>query len=106
MPSAEKLYEKWKKNCPTEVDIADFEKVITHYLGRWLRPKKGKTSHHFIVDHPALSIHPAFCGKDTLCVSVVSGRKVKGIWVRHTLEAIKSIDLWEGLAQEKENRQR
>lgn len=103
MAKPEELFQKWKKKCPSEVDLVDFEKVIRRYLGPWLREKKG-TSHIFIVEHKALAYHPAFRGYDTLSISIVSGRRIKGIWVDHTLKAIECIEIWEHVAREKENR--
>ena len=101
MAKAELLYEKWKRKCPPEVKVADFEKLIRHYLGPWLREKSG-TSHRFIVEHPALSLSPKFGGNNTLSVSLKSGRAVKRVWVEHTLKAIECVEMYERIMNDKE----
>lgn len=92
MAKPEELYERWKKGRPAEVDRKDLEKVVEHYLGRWLR--KGEGSHLWIVEHPALAYHSAFGGKDNLSIAFESGRRVKGVYVEHVIKAIECIHLY------------
>lgn len=103
MASADELYEKWKQHCPTEVGVDDFAKVLYHRLGKWTREVPG-TADRFLVEHIALSCHPAFGGKPNAMFSVQSGRKVKGIWVMHLLKAIEAIDLFEKMLADKKEK--
>jgi len=96
------LYKRWKNHCPAEADPGDLKKVLRHYLGPWLTEKKGRGSHQLIVEHVALRYHSAFGGKDTLAISLESGRLVKGVYVNHALKAIDCVQLYNKVIEEKE----
>lgn len=98
MAKPEELHQRWKENCPTEAGRNDVEKVAKHYLGDWLT--EGAGSHFLIVEHPALSYCSAFGGKDTLAISLKSGRNVKGIWVKRLMQAIDAIMEYETIMKE------
>lgn len=90
MKRAEKLFLEWSKHCPTDVPVEEFDILIRHFLGRWLEVKTGG-SHRYHVTHEVLAGVSYNCGFNTLTISVVGGRKVRDVYVRKTLKAIRDI---------------
>lgn len=95
MAKPEELYQRWKRQNPTEVSVREFEKVVEHYLGKYLRRGSG-TSHMFIVEHPALASLPTFRNQVTFMAPTKSGQKVKGVYVGRLLKAIECVSSYEG----------
>ena len=104
MSKAERLLNGWRNKCPADVSAREFEAVIDHHLGRWLRKKSSRGSHLFIVEHPALAFHSNFSPHNTFSAPVKSGRRVKGIYVKHLIKAIDCIQEWEGDRAKEEDR--
>lgn len=90
MSRAEKLFLEWSKQCPTDVPVEEFDILVRHFLGRWLEVKKGG-SHRYHVTHEVLTGVSDNSGFNTLTISVVGGRKVRDVYVRSTLKAIRDI---------------
>jgi len=95
MPKPEDILGKWRAFCPPRVEKRDFEKVLRHFLGRWLREHRGG-SHLFVVEHPALEQVPAFRGYCTFSAVIEEGRHVRAIYVKHLIKAIDCILEYEG----------
>jgi hypothetical protein len=95
MKRAEKLHEQWSKYCPPEVSVDEFDIVIRYFLGEWLEVRTG-TSHRYHVTHEALTWVSYNSGYRCLTVPVTGGRKVKAVYVRKVLNAIRDIYEAEG----------
>jgi hypothetical protein len=101
MASAEELYKKWKSSPPKEVSVADLRKVAFGLLKpEWVR-ERDRGSHFLIVEHEILKHFPEFGGHGTLSISSVSGRSVRGHWVKRLVKAINYILEYENFKGEK-----
>lgn len=88
--SADELYERWKRNPPTEVRREEFEKVLRRYLGEFLREGSG-SSHLYLVSHEALKNLSATRQHGVWSVPVKSGRMVKGYYVKQLVEIVEHL---------------
>lgn len=90
MKRAEQLFLEWSEHCPPEVPVHEFDILVKHFLAPWLEERQG-TSHRYHITHEALTWVSYTSGFCRLTISVSSGRRVKAIWVRKTLKAIRDI---------------
>ncbi len=90
MASAEDLYTRWRQNPPSEVSRGDFEKVVRHYLGDFLREGSG-SSHQYVVSHEALRDLPATRQFGIWAIPLKSGRAVKGYYVKQLIAIVEHL---------------
>lgn len=89
--SAIDIYNNWKKTPPVEADWRDVQKLLDYYFESNFRWKDGS---HVIVTEPLFKKHKVHEGtklcnyQGEICITVMNGRKVKGVYVKFLIEGI------------------
>jgi len=90
MSKRQKLIWQWRESPPTEEDVKKI-RLVLEYFGFTIRPG-GK--HKMVASHPGLRDHP-FITMGQITIPTVSGRKVKGFYVKRIVEALEYLGAFE-----------
>jgi hypothetical protein len=88
MSHADKVLNEWKQKIPKSVPLEDVEQVLDHFSISWRKGKGG--SHNIVVNDQRLSGSRWFLGGN-LSIPSVSGRSVKGVYVKSLMNALRWI---------------